>query len=160
MTPDAPTTEQKVTEEIRDVQKSVKDIPKKAVSSATTAVEQSASKVGRGLPINLNSKLLKIMAIVLAVFIVLLVIGKLYQTIKNSSKKQAESPTMTQEETVTPTTKFVISVTPKLGESVYANDPVIAEIEEELEILENEISKNPLRESLLIPPTLDFNISF
>jgi hypothetical protein len=44
--------------------------------------------------------------------------------------------------------------------SVYANDPQIIQIETDINVLLGEMSSKVLKESTLIPPRLDFNISF
>lgn len=44
--------------------------------------------------------------------------------------------------------------------SVYADDPDILQLEEDMNVLNIELSAVPLPESILIPPTLDFNIRF
>jgi len=45
-------------------------------------------------------------------------------------------------------------------QSVYANDPEILQLEEDLKVLENELSLTNIRESSFTAPVLDFNISF
>ena len=44
--------------------------------------------------------------------------------------------------------------------SVYADDPEILRLEEDMNVLDIELSAVPLPESILIPPTLDYNIRF
>ena len=44
--------------------------------------------------------------------------------------------------------------------SVYANDPEVLQLEEDINVLEREISGSNLREDKLIPPNLDYNVSF
>ena len=46
------------------------------------------------------------------------------------------------------------------GPSVYADDPVVLQLEEDLEVLGREISSKNFRESSLTPPRLDWDVNF
>lgn len=70
-----------------------------------------------------------------------------------SRKGQVNIP---QETNRTPT---AVPYTPYLP-SVYADDPEILRLEEDVRVLENEVARVNIREVKLIPPRLDFNISF
>lgn len=48
----------------------------------------------------------------------------------------------------------------KFKPSVYAQDPIVLKLEETVNVLDQEMSTTPLTESTLMPPLLDFNISF
>lgn len=68
----------------------------------------------------------------------------------------------TKEETpivITSPTPPPIEFTPS-EPSVYANDPNILDLEEDIAVLDREIVGASLRETTLNPPTLDYNISF
>lgn len=157
--PDSPDTENRVAADIKGATEFVKNLPQK-IKSGTPDQSDIEGTSTKGLPISFNSKIIKILIGVVVAFVLLMIVGKMFQAIRNRSTGGSQESPVSQVGTPTPTDRYEISATPKLGESVYANDPVIEKTEEELDILRNEISTTSLRESLLIPPTLDFNISF
>ena len=57
------------------------------------------------------------------------------------------------------TTPPVVTYQP-YTESIYANDPEVLRLDEDINVLGREISTTVLQDSILTPPKLDFNIKF
>jgi len=100
----------------------------------------------KGLP----KPLLGIMVAVVLLLIISLLISKLVPAIRKDGKKDggAAQPT--------PTPVGFIKYKP----SVYAGDPKVLALEEEVNILDGEVRSIILKDDTLKPPTVDFNINF
>lgn len=110
----------------------------------------AATKAGEIVDKKFLRKLVRIFLILFFLLILIFVAIRLFKTSTNGGNGGgiANQPTPTP-----------INYEP-YKPSVYADDPVIKKLEEDINVLEGEISGTNIRETDLNPPTLDFNISF
>lgn len=90
---------------------------------------------------------------IVGVLLIILVFSVLIPLIRNMGGPEVE-PTFVQTESPTPV-EYIPSIP-----SVYATDPEIVKLDEDISVLDLEIAGTQLRETTLNPPSLDFNISF
>ena len=101
-----------------------------------------------------KDKKLLIVLIAVGVLIVLLLIAILIRLNSNKSmQEEVEKETSEQTEDITPPD---VSFQP----SPYAKDEEIIDLQQEISDIREEIEEVKLRDTLLVPPSLDFKISF
>lgn len=108
----------------------------------------------------LARKSLKKLIQAFSVLIVLLILSLaglgLFRNFQKAIKDDKALKSSGQVDEKTPTPISYVSDNP----SVYANDPFVLRIEEDLNILTAELTRATLREGELLPPKLDFGVSF
>ena len=120
-------------------------------AKSKTAEVANSDKVKKGLiGSGLLSKLIKFFILI----IILLVLAFFGMYIFRSFKGEDGNGNIFVRPSPTP-----VTFTPA-EQSVYANDTEILRLEEDIKVLENELSQTNIRESAFTAPTLDFNISF
>lgn len=124
----------------------VKPYAQKGSSASTGALSKAGGLVDKGF----LRKLIRVFLILLFLLILVFVAIRLFKT----TGENGGIPGFGNQPTPTP-----ISYQP-YRPSVYADDPEIKQLEEDVNVLEGEISGTNVREMDLNPPTLDFNISF
>src|SRR3989344_4243561 len=114
----------------------------------TTSLVNAAPKVS-AVNTKLIKKFLRVFLIVFALTVVVVIGIRLFFMTEGDINKPGTSG-------ATPTPVVYIPYRP----SIYSDDPTIKVLEENINILERELSSASLRESLFTPPNLDFNVSF
>ena len=131
------------TENIKD---KISPATSKMATQTSQAVGQTAKRVGL-------LSLLKVATLIL-VIVLLVVLGlKLFSFVRNGdgnggSGSGESTPTQTP-----------VSYQPYV-QSIYAKDPGILKLEEDINVLSRELSTAVIRETRLSPPLLDFNVGF
>jgi hypothetical protein len=69
-----------------------------------------------------------------------------------SDKKITQAPPLPPVPTIPPFQRF--------KPSIYADDPVILKLQEDISVLDRELSNTQIKETILEPPSLDFNVTF
>jgi len=69
-----------------------------------------------------------------------------------SDKKVTQGPPLPPVPSIPPFQRF--------QPSIYADDPVILKLQEDVNVLDRELSNTQIKETILEPPTLDFNVTF
>lgn len=118
----------------------------KGVGEAS-GVATTAGKGKKGLP----KPLLIVVGAVVILLALSLVASRLATSIRQGGKGTGQSQAVP-----TPTPVGFQPYKP----SVYAGDPEVLKLEEEINILDREVSSAQIKETTLNPPTLDFNINF
>lgn len=137
----------------QDVSKNVAPVVSKGVASTEVTAASMVNKVDKGA----LKKVLKIVVILLVVLIIIFAGVMMFKNLKlPAGLSGGNSPTPSSAATPTPTP--IVFVPPQ--KSIYADDPAILKLEQELNVLTREVSGTNIRENTLNPPTLDFNISF
>jgi len=93
---------------------------------------------------------------VILLCVVIVFVGIKFFASKPGDGSQAPTPTPDSSVSATPT-PFVYNP-PKA--SVYATDPEVLKLEEDINVITREVGSTVLRENDLNPPTLDFNVAF
>jgi hypothetical protein len=149
--------EDSVKQDIQGLKTLVKGALGGAKNKATPAAKlgkektiEAAQTVGRSVDTGFLKKLIKIFFVVVFLLILVFIALKLYNLLPTQSPVQtvtlAPSPTSVPYEPERP--------------SVYAEDPQILKLENDIEVLRRELAGVDIRESTLKPPILDFNINF
>jgi hypothetical protein len=136
----------KVSDKVQPIAKRGAEKSKDAITTTTSSV---ANKVKDKLDFGSVKKVFSVVLVILLFVIVGLVGVNIYVKLQ----KPPEPPTSV-EPTVTPPSYQTYKP------SVYAKDPDVIKIEENLDILNREMDTTDLKENNLLPPQLDFNISF
>ena len=142
---------QKLSSSVKSVSGKLKEKVKPAVSRQTqkaTSKLKSTKKIGKKSDMK---KFFVIFAVVLVLFIVTITASKVVPVLQNQNRSQPKD-----EGEPTPTPATFDTYQP----SVYADDPEVLKLEEDISIFEREVSTVNLRHSELFPPTIDFKISF
>lgn len=111
---------------------------------------QAAETVGKSVDRGFLKKLIKIFFVIVFLLILVFIALKLYNLLPT------QSPVQTVTIAPTPTSTLYEPDRP----SVYALDPQILKLENDIEVLRRELAGVDIRESTLKPPILDFNINF
>ncbi|OGM12587.1 hypothetical protein A2V80_00030 [Candidatus Woesebacteria bacterium RBG_16_39_8b] len=94
-------------------------------------------------------KIVRISIIVILLLVFLYIISLLVKTARQNGEVAVPgfpSPTVAQYLPYNP--------------SVYAEDEMVLQLEEDIKVLDRELSTIQLKETILTPPTLDFNVNF
>ena len=143
--PSEPPSEQSAGREVS--QEEMKDIER-----AGKGVLSKAKPLAGGIIGKFSLKSLGItLGILVFLSLALLAFSKLPDLLKKAGEGQEQG---TAEPTPTPAGYQLYKP------SVYAGDPEILKLEEEINIFDREVSGTVLKETTLNPPTLDFNIDF
>ena len=118
----------------------------KATSSTSTSFVKTVDK-------GFIKKILRVFLVIVFLMIAVFVGMKLFKTYQENGGGVSPTGTVT-EPTVTPI------VYEPFKPSLYAEDPEILKLEEDIDVLVREISGSNIKEITLNPPTLDFNITF
>jgi hypothetical protein len=114
------------------------------------------ASAGKVVDTSFIRKIIKILVVILAVMLIIYIAFKLFG---NSNIKL---PGITGQSTLTPSDS--VSVTPfdlhQVTNSIYAKDPEVLKIEENIKVLHGELNNTELKDSSLNPPNVDFNVSF
>ena len=97
----------------------------------------------------LIKKIVRISIIVILLLVFLYIISLLVKTARQNGEVAVPgipSPTVAQYLPYNP--------------SVYAEDEMVLQLEEDIKVLDRELSTVQLKETILTPPTLDFNVNF
>ena len=122
----------------------------KTVSPVLNKGATGAASVGTLIDKSFLKKLIRIFFIIFFLMIVLFIAALLFREV---SKNETDGIT---DGGSTPTP---IQYQP-FNPSIYAEDPEILKLEEDINVLDRELSGTSLRETSLNPPLLDFNVSF
>jgi len=136
----------KVKETITPVVNQNKDI----ISKKQTLFIQSVTTPARNMFDNpLIKKIVRISVIVILLLVFLYIISLLVKTARQNGEVAVTgipSPTVAQYLPYNP--------------SVYAEDELVLQLEEDIKVLDRELSTVQLKETILTPPTLDFDVNF
>jgi hypothetical protein len=148
-------SEDSVAADLNKAKSVVNTIKSKLVKTATPVINKAPLIKEQVATVKPSKKKLKIIIGVILLALVLLMMAKVTTTLRNV---QEETPPVQEEVVVdsVPTIPPFLSSDP----SIYANDPEILKLEEDINVLKNEMSTTPLRESSLLPPALEFRINF
>lgn len=94
-------------------------------------------------------KIARIVAVVLLLLVLLYIVSMFVKTIKQNGE-------VTVSGIPTPTVAPYIPYNP----SVYAEDELVLQLEEDIKVLDRELATVQLKETILTPPVLDFDINF
>lgn len=108
---------------------------------------------GPSAPDKKKAKRLKLLLLVFAVLFIIVIVTTIASSIATKKRQDSEKPPVLPP---TPTPIPFQSFKP----SIYADDPEVLKIEEELNILDREISTTVIKETTLNPPVVDFDINF
>ena len=97
----------------------------------------------------LIKKILRITAIVILIIIFLYIISLFAKNLRQNGEVALNG-------LPTPTLAPYLPYNP----SVYAEDDLVLKLEEDIKVLDRELSTTQLKENILTPPTLDFDINF
>ena len=152
-------TSDSVASDIQVVKKLFGVFKTKVSKTTSPAVAQSEAVVGditeRLKKTKVKGSMVKKTLVVGITFItVLIILAAGLKVLKKNGVLPGETPVPTTQPT--PTASEYLPTTP----SVYSQDPTILLIEENLRVLDREIFFQPIEDTTLDPPELDFNISF
>ena len=116
-----------------------------------TNLKQAAQKLAEGKTTK-RQTLFKVLAIVTAILFLLLIIATVFV---NTKKRRGEEKTLP-----VPTRTISPPARAKPTHPVYAEDPIILEIEEKVRAMDQELIFADLEEAKLVPPILDLDINF
>ncbi len=152
--PQQQVSEDSVAQDIQDFKKFLGKVSGKVSSSVSPTIAKgrvsAASSVGQIVDTGFLKKIVRIFLIVFFLMIVIYIGIRLFSEL-NKNGGDGISP-----EGITSTPIPYQPYKP----SVYAEDPTTLRLEEEINVIERELSSVNLRESLLTPPSLDFEVSF
>jgi len=97
----------------------------------------------------LIKKIVRISVIVILLLVFLYIISLLVKTARQNGEVAVPG-------LPTPTVAQYLPYNP----SVYAEDELVLQLEEDIKVLDRELSTVQLKETILTPPTLDFNVNF
>jgi len=120
----------------------------KGLKSSTKAAGNFAKAADKS---KLFKNVLRIFLILIFLMVAAFVAMRLFRTYQEDTPQ--DEPTITGIETPTP-------IVFQPAESVYANDPVILKLQEDIEVMVREIAGTNIKVTTLNPPSLDFNVSF
>ncbi len=139
-------------ESLKSFVKNVGTVKKKVASGKGTGLSVAQAPGGMA-----NKPILKnIIRISLIVFFLFLLIFIGIKILKLTGGKNNGGTN------IQPTISTIPSPAPYVphNPSVYANDPEVLKLEEDILVLERELSNTNVREDRLFPPTLDYNVRF
>lgn len=131
------------------VSNKLKEAMRPFVRQGEKSSKKAADSVGKVVDVGFMRKLVKIFMTILCVMIIIFVAVRLFRVLREESQES---------ETIQPTPTTFIYIPPR--SSIYAGDPSILKMEEDLNVLTREVSNSIIRETTLNPPNLDFNVSF
>ena len=94
-------------------------------------------------------KIARIVAVVILLLVLLYIVSLFVKTIRQNGEVAISG-------IPTPTVAPYIPYNP----SVYAEDELVLQLEEDIKVLDRELATAQLKETILTPPVLDFNINF
>ena len=94
-------------------------------------------------------KIARIVAVVILLLVLLYIVSLFVKTIRQNGEVAVSG-------IPTPTVAPYIPYNP----SVYAEDELVLQLEEDIKVLDRELATAQLKETILTPPVLDFNINF
>lgn len=98
---------------------------------------------------SLIKKIVRIAAIVILLLVLLYIVSLVVSEIRQNGEVAIPG-------TSTPTVAPYLPYNP----SVYAEDKLVLQLEEDIKVLDRELSTVQLKESILTPPNLDFDVNF
>ena len=119
------------------------------VSQAVPKITNAAQPVKDMFAGKLIKKILRITAIVILIIIFLYIISLFAKNLRQNGEVALNG-------LPTPTLAPYLPYNP----SVYAEDDLVLKLEEDIKVLDRELSTTQLKENILTPPTLDFDINF
>jgi hypothetical protein len=132
------------------IEEAAKPLVDKGVHTAQGAIQSSNSVIAaKG---GAQSLVKKVVPALLFIGVLIVVIIGGYTVIRNMYK--GDSPAIVTGPT--PTSAEYVPSQP----SLYSEDPEVLKLEQDISLLQREITGTSLRETTLNPPVLDFNISF
>lgn len=150
---DTTATEDSVAQDIQSFKSFVGKLSTQVSKSVGPSVSKSkagVSSFGQVIDKNFLKKLVRAFLIIFFLMLVTFIGIKLFRELGknggNGGIGDGASPTPVQYQPYKP--------------SVYADDPETLKLEEDINVLERELSGTNLRETLLNPPSLDFEVSF
>jgi hypothetical protein len=148
-TEEAEKEEEKIRDKIaKKVSQNILDIAKKVIKSDKNEVPKEKTDTHPGEPLS-PMKLIKILGLVILVVVIFFGMYVRFfwkKPAQNSKVNSSATPTYLPFQNFKP--------------SVYAQDSVLLQLEETVNVLDREISTTPLSETTLTPPALDFNVVF
>jgi len=143
-----------------DIQKLRKFVSKslQGVSLKTSPLAEKSAELGGKAVVEakelVGKSFLKKLVKVFFIFVFMIILGfiaiKLFKTLQENGKEEVKPPE--------------ISLTPPpyqpFKPSLYAQDPEVLQLEEDIGILESELANTTIREETLFPPSLDFDVKF
>lgn len=151
-----------VSQDLAAFKKLVGQVSQKVSANVAPAIEKRAAATGVAVTKLSNSgnkglikKILKIFFIILILLLLVFAAIKLFSGKGGGGLGSKATPTLGPA-TSTPTP--IVYEPP--AKSVYADDPVILKLEQDINVLTREIAGTNIKETQLNPPSLDFNVSF
>lgn len=148
--------ENQITVDIRKAKKVKEQVIQKVqqqlqpvISEATPKITSAAQPVKSLFKGELIKKIFRIAAILFLIIIFLYIISLFVKNIRENGEIALDG-------LPTPTLVPYLPYNP----SVYADDELVLELEEDINVLDRELSTSQLRETILTPPILDFDINF
>jgi len=159
----APGGEDSISQDVQALRKLVGGFSSKITSKVTPVVKEgisgtsrAADSFGKKVGPKFMTKILRIFFVIIFVVIIAFVASKLFSGQGGNGGGLGNStPTQFQSE-ATPTSVFYNP--PKA--SIYASDESILKLEEDINVISREVESTVLKETQLVPPTLDFNVNF
>ncbi len=130
---------------VQKVQEQLQPVVSQATPKITSAAEPVKSMFGG----ELIKKILRITAIIILLLILLYIISLFVKNLRKNGEVALNG-------LPTPTLAPYLPYNP----SVYAEDELVLELEEDIKVLDRELSTALLKETILTPPSLDFDINF
>src|SRR3989344_8956384 len=145
-------TEDSVSQDIKTAKKIVSGVVKGISQKVEPVAQQKIEKASKS---GIFKKLLKIILILFFLSILIFIGLSFYRTLGKDGNGNG-GVTISPEDKVTPTPYVYNPYKP----SIYAVDPEILTLEEDITLLEKEIFRAIIREDKLFPPVLDFKVEF
>lgn len=130
---------------VQKVQEQLQPVISQAAPKITSAAQPVKSLFGG----ELIKKILRITTIVILIIIFLYIISLFVKNLKQNGEVALNG-------LPTPTLAPYLPYNP----SVYAEDDLVLKLEEDIKVLDRELSTAQLKETILTPPVLDFDINF
>jgi hypothetical protein len=153
-----PTSEDSVAEDMKKLKKLVGKLSANVEKSVEPVVQKGSSKASAFGKANQGflRTVLKIFFVVILLIIVAYIGMQFFKKLPGGDGGEVTPTPEESTMTVTPTPIVYNPTKP----SVYAQDPVVLKLEEDVDVLTREISRTNIKETQLNPPALDYAISF
>ena len=152
-----------VTEDLNKFRTTLKKITEGVQRKAKPVAQKVQQKIVEKTPVKIKEKITKkpkfgwvkyIFIPTFIIFVALIMYSLVKNNVENGGNGTDPEPTSVEEPTPT------LEPVGPIRQSIYSEDKEIQEIQEQINVLNNEMFSVPLRDSILNPPILDFNISF
>ncbi len=136
-----------------EISKKAFGVDSEPVSAAKTVTNSGGSPK---LSNQMLGKIIRVIVIIVLVLILVFVLLSLYRLISQRGQNPAGQNSGASQTSPSPTPVTYQSYEP----SIYANDPEILQLEEDISVLDAEMFRANIGNPMIPPPNLDFNISF